>query len=160
MISSHSVSRAAITELTEHLAREVRCHGVTVFSVYPGPLPAGMSDRPGLDFLLRVATGDVDGLSGSHLSVHDALDAQPAQAPETRSGGSSVVCTVRPHVPPAKRLAGDAPSDPDDGGAAPPADRTGLPRTTWAGRLVSGSGSWGARDRRRTSAEGPLDRAA
>jgi NAD(P)-dependent dehydrogenase (short-subunit alcohol dehydrogenase family) len=43
--SGHSVSEAAITKLTENLGRETRRHGVSVFSVHPGHLPAGLSDQ-------------------------------------------------------------------------------------------------------------------
>ena len=44
LVSAYSVSKAAVTKLTENLARETSRHGVSVFSVHPGLLPIGMSE--------------------------------------------------------------------------------------------------------------------
>ena len=49
LVSAYSVSKAAVTKLTENLAREVSRFGIAVFSVHPGLLPLGMGiapDRP------------------------------------------------------------------------------------------------------------------
>jgi len=43
LVSAYSVSKAAVTKLTENLAHETARHGVGVFSVHPGLLPIGMS---------------------------------------------------------------------------------------------------------------------
>jgi NAD(P)-dependent dehydrogenase (short-subunit alcohol dehydrogenase family) len=45
LVSGYSVSKAAVTKLTENLARETSRHGITVFSVHPGLLPIGMSEE-------------------------------------------------------------------------------------------------------------------
>ncbi|HEY4610222.1 MAG TPA: SDR family oxidoreductase, partial [Ilumatobacteraceae bacterium] len=44
LVSAYSVSKAAVTKLTENLAHETARHGVGVFSVHPGLLPIGMSN--------------------------------------------------------------------------------------------------------------------
>ena len=44
LVSAYSVSKAAVTKLTENLAHETQRHGVSVFSVHPGLLPIGMSE--------------------------------------------------------------------------------------------------------------------
>jgi len=44
LVSAYSVSKAAVTKLTENLARETARHGVSVFSVHPGLLPIGMAN--------------------------------------------------------------------------------------------------------------------
>ena len=44
LVSGYSVSKAAVTKLTENLAHETRRHGIGVFSVHPGLLPIGMSE--------------------------------------------------------------------------------------------------------------------
>src|SRR3954453_9163295 len=44
LVSAYSVSKAAVTKLTENLAHETARHGVGVFSVHPGLLPIGMSE--------------------------------------------------------------------------------------------------------------------
>jgi NAD(P)-dependent dehydrogenase (short-subunit alcohol dehydrogenase family) len=46
LVSAYSVSKAAVTKLTENLAREVQRFGVAVFSVHPGLLPIGMGSVP------------------------------------------------------------------------------------------------------------------
>ncbi len=43
LVSSYSVSKAAVTKLTENLAHETKRYGISVFSVHPGLLPIGMS---------------------------------------------------------------------------------------------------------------------
>jgi NAD(P)-dependent dehydrogenase (short-subunit alcohol dehydrogenase family) len=43
LMSGYSVSKAAVTKLTENLAHETARYGVSVFSVHPGLLPIGMS---------------------------------------------------------------------------------------------------------------------
>ena len=43
LVSAYSVSKAAVTKLTENLAHETSRYGVSVFSVHPGLLPIGMS---------------------------------------------------------------------------------------------------------------------
>jgi NAD(P)-dependent dehydrogenase (short-subunit alcohol dehydrogenase family) len=105
LVSAYSVSKAAVTKLTENLALETKAFGVRAFSVHPGLLPIGMSEqRPAtltdrhelriwnwvdsqlaqgrgadpdsaVELLIRLAAGDADALSGRHLSVHDDLDA-------------------------------------------------------------------------------------
>ena len=132
------------------MACEVRRHGVTVFSAHPGP------PRQAVDLLLRVATGDADRLSGSHLSVHDDLDALLAQAPEIEPAQCFVDNVRAP-----ERLLGDALSDPAAGGAA----ATGRPNRAPAYYLGRPAGLWQRimgrpAIPRRTSAEGALDRAA
>jgi hypothetical protein len=44
LVSGYSVSKAAVTKLTENLAQETKRYGITVFSVHPGLLPVGMSE--------------------------------------------------------------------------------------------------------------------
>ena len=44
-MSRYSVSKAAVTKLTENLAHETKRYGISVFSVHPGLLPIGMSSR-------------------------------------------------------------------------------------------------------------------
>jgi len=44
LVSAYSVSKAAVTKLTENLAHETARHGVSVFSVHPGLLPIGMAN--------------------------------------------------------------------------------------------------------------------
>jgi NAD(P)-dependent dehydrogenase (short-subunit alcohol dehydrogenase family) len=44
-LSAYSVSKAALVKLSENLAHETQRHGVIVFSVDPGLLPIGMSER-------------------------------------------------------------------------------------------------------------------
>jgi NAD(P)-dependent dehydrogenase (short-subunit alcohol dehydrogenase family) len=46
LVSAYSVSKAAITKLTENLAHEVSRFGISVFSVHPGLLPIGMTTAP------------------------------------------------------------------------------------------------------------------
>lgn len=46
LVSAYSVSKAAVTKLTENLAREVGRFGVSVLSVHPGLLPLGMGIAP------------------------------------------------------------------------------------------------------------------
>jgi NAD(P)-dependent dehydrogenase (short-subunit alcohol dehydrogenase family) len=43
LVSAYSVSKAAVTKLTENLAHEVARFGISVFSVHPGLLPIGMA---------------------------------------------------------------------------------------------------------------------
>jgi NAD(P)-dependent dehydrogenase (short-subunit alcohol dehydrogenase family) len=106
LASAYSVSKAAVTKLTENLAYETRRYGISVFSVHPGILPIGLSEpalasiapadspqgrmrewvrqelaagrgaepRQVVELLMRIANGDLDRLSGRHLSVHDDLD--------------------------------------------------------------------------------------
>ena len=45
LVSAYSVSKAAVTKLTENLAHEASRYGVTAFSVHPGLLPIGMSEQ-------------------------------------------------------------------------------------------------------------------
>jgi hypothetical protein len=45
-VSAYSVSKAAITKLTENLAHEISRFGISVFSVHPGLLPIGTSSAP------------------------------------------------------------------------------------------------------------------
>ena len=114
LVSAYSVSKASIVKFTENLARESRRHGITVFSVHPGLLPIGMTTTAtvaddaygrriaawveaelragrGADpddavaLLRRVAVGDLDALSGQHLSVHDDLEARVRHATEAAS---------------------------------------------------------------------------
>ncbi|MGH3720061.1 MAG: SDR family NAD(P)-dependent oxidoreductase [Pseudonocardiaceae bacterium] len=105
-MSAYSVSKAAVVKFTENLGHETRRSGVSVFSVNPGLLRIGLSERAvarataadsaehlintwirrelaagrgaephqAAELLLRIATGEVDRLSGRHLSVHDDLD--------------------------------------------------------------------------------------
>jgi NAD(P)-dependent dehydrogenase (short-subunit alcohol dehydrogenase family) len=44
LVSGYSVSKAAVTKLSENLAHEARRYGVSVFSVHPGLLPIGMTE--------------------------------------------------------------------------------------------------------------------
>ena len=44
LVSGYSVSKAAVTKLTENLAQETSRYGIGVFSVHPGLLPIGMSE--------------------------------------------------------------------------------------------------------------------
>jgi NAD(P)-dependent dehydrogenase (short-subunit alcohol dehydrogenase family) len=44
LVSGYSVSKAAVTKLSENLAHETARHGISVFSVHPGLLPIGMSE--------------------------------------------------------------------------------------------------------------------
>ncbi len=46
LVSAYSVSKAAVTKLTENLAREVSRFGISVFSEHSGLLPIGMSVGP------------------------------------------------------------------------------------------------------------------
>jgi NAD(P)-dependent dehydrogenase (short-subunit alcohol dehydrogenase family) len=48
LVSAYSVSKAAVTKLSENLAREVDRFGITVLSVHPGLLPLGMGIAPDL----------------------------------------------------------------------------------------------------------------
>jgi NAD(P)-dependent dehydrogenase (short-subunit alcohol dehydrogenase family) len=59
LVSAYSVSKAAITKLTENLAHEISRFGISVFSVHPGLLPIGMS---------TVTTGP----HGAHPTSHQA----------------------------------------------------------------------------------------
>jgi NAD(P)-dependent dehydrogenase (short-subunit alcohol dehydrogenase family) len=56
-VSAYSVSKAAVAKFSENLALEARRHGVIVFSVHPGLLPIGLSER----------AFAVDPAVGSHL---------------------------------------------------------------------------------------------
>jgi NAD(P)-dependent dehydrogenase (short-subunit alcohol dehydrogenase family) len=110
LASAYSVSKAGVVKFTENLAYETRRFGISVFSVDPGLLPIGFSERAvdappgspgawvrrqladgrGVDpqeaarVVVRLASGDADVLSGCHLSVHDDLDALIAHAAEIR----------------------------------------------------------------------------
>ena len=44
LVSGYSVSKAAVTKLSENLAHETKRYGISVFSVHPGLLPIGMSE--------------------------------------------------------------------------------------------------------------------
>ena len=44
LVSGYSVSKAAVTKLSENLAHETKRFGISVFSVHPGLLPIGMSE--------------------------------------------------------------------------------------------------------------------
>jgi NAD(P)-dependent dehydrogenase (short-subunit alcohol dehydrogenase family) len=44
LVSSYSVSKAAVIKLSENLAHEVARHGINVFSVHPGLLPIGLTE--------------------------------------------------------------------------------------------------------------------
>ena len=44
LVSSYSVSKAAVIKLTENLAHEASRYGVSVFSVHPGLLPIGLTE--------------------------------------------------------------------------------------------------------------------
>ena len=44
LVSAYSVSKAAVTKLSENLAHETSRYGISVFSVHPGLLPIGMSE--------------------------------------------------------------------------------------------------------------------
>ena len=46
LVSAYSVSKAAVTKLTENLAHEVDRFGISVLSVHPGLLPLGMGIAP------------------------------------------------------------------------------------------------------------------
>jgi NAD(P)-dependent dehydrogenase (short-subunit alcohol dehydrogenase family) len=110
LASAYSVSKAAVVKFTENLAYETRRFGIRVFSLNPGLLPIGFSetaahapegspgawvrrqlaDGHGVDpqhaaeFVVRLASGEADMLSGCHLSVHDDLDALIAHSDDIR----------------------------------------------------------------------------
>jgi NAD(P)-dependent dehydrogenase (short-subunit alcohol dehydrogenase family) len=44
LVSAYSVSKAAVTKLSENLAHETRRYGISVFSVHPGLLPIGITE--------------------------------------------------------------------------------------------------------------------
>jgi NAD(P)-dependent dehydrogenase (short-subunit alcohol dehydrogenase family) len=44
LVSAYSVSKSAVTKLSENLAHETRRFGISVFSVHPGLLPIGMTE--------------------------------------------------------------------------------------------------------------------
>jgi NAD(P)-dependent dehydrogenase (short-subunit alcohol dehydrogenase family) len=166
LVSGHSVSQAAITNLTENLARETSRHGVTVFSVDPLDGGRGAEPRAAVELLVRVACGDADRLSGCHLSVSDDLDALLGQADEIESGGGSA---LRPG-PYALRPSRYAlrPGRLDRGGARPgaagatsgrrpnraPAYYLGRPAALWQRIMARPEAP------HRAMAEGALDRAA
>jgi NAD(P)-dependent dehydrogenase (short-subunit alcohol dehydrogenase family) len=110
LASAYSVSKAAVVKFTENLAYETRRFGISVFSFNPGLLPIGFSegtidapdgspgawvrqqlaDGHGVDpqeaarFVVRLASGEADALSGCHLSVHVDLDALIAHSDDIR----------------------------------------------------------------------------
>jgi NAD(P)-dependent dehydrogenase (short-subunit alcohol dehydrogenase family) len=45
LVSGYSVSKAAVTKLSENLAHETAAYGIAVLSVHPGLLPIGMSEQ-------------------------------------------------------------------------------------------------------------------
>jgi NAD(P)-dependent dehydrogenase (short-subunit alcohol dehydrogenase family) len=49
LVSGYSVSKAAVTKLSENLAHETSRYGITVLSVHPGLLPIGMSEQAAVD---------------------------------------------------------------------------------------------------------------
>ena len=101
MVSSYSVSKAALYRLTENLAAETKEHGVRVFAISPGLVRTAMSEdglssaepsvaqlfqgsfdagaaippeRAG-ELVVYLASGEADALSGRCLDVHyDARD--------------------------------------------------------------------------------------
>jgi NAD(P)-dependent dehydrogenase (short-subunit alcohol dehydrogenase family) len=110
LASAYSVSKAAVVKFTENLAYETKRFGIGVFSLHPGLLPIGFSEgandapegspgawvaqqlaegrgvdpRDAAQFVLRLAAGEADALSGCHLSVHDDLDALITRADDIR----------------------------------------------------------------------------
>jgi NAD(P)-dependent dehydrogenase (short-subunit alcohol dehydrogenase family) len=150
MVSAYAVSKAAVVNLTENLAAELRDHGVSVFSVHPGLVPIGLTEAalsepaptsaqervsawlrrelaegrgadPGAAAALvtRLASGDADGLSGRHLSVHDDLDTLLASIEDIRAHDLYMLRLREP----ARATAG-RPSEKTHAGGIPRGDRT------------------------------------
>jgi NAD(P)-dependent dehydrogenase (short-subunit alcohol dehydrogenase family) len=97
--SAYSVSKAALTRLTDSLAAQTSGHGVHVFAISPGLIRTDMgvslAQRRGdireADFgtmelsarlVLRIAGGDLDRLSGRYLMARDDIDSLLARADE------------------------------------------------------------------------------
>lgn len=106
-LSGYGAAKAALINLTESLAAEVREHGISVFTVHPGhvrtdlvqkfieshegrrwlphvpqsePVEAALAAR----LICRLASGQADGLSGRFLHVLDDLDDLIARAEEVQ----------------------------------------------------------------------------
>ena len=80
LVSSYSVSKAAVTKLTENLAHETKRYGISVFSVHPGLLPIGMS----VDVVGHEAstTYEADVQRWTRNELNQGRGAEPEQAVE------------------------------------------------------------------------------
>ena len=112
-LSAYVTSKTALLRLTEIIAAEVRAHGISLFAVGPGTTRTAMSERSlhseegrrwipwfgrifeeKLDvpierpaqFVIDLASGRADALSGRFLTVFDDLDALLPRLPEIEGG--------------------------------------------------------------------------
>lgn len=110
-VSAYAVSKAAVNRFTENLALEAAAYGVTAFAVSPGFVLTAMTQyttsdewrkwdegvanlkasgvaRPPEDvaeLIVRLATGEADALSGTHIDVSQDLDELIARAGEIKA---------------------------------------------------------------------------
>jgi NAD(P)-dependent dehydrogenase (short-subunit alcohol dehydrogenase family) len=108
MVSSYSVSKAALSRLTENLAAETRAHGVQVFTIMPGFVRTAMTEygrscgEPSVEqfferlfasgaevgperageLVLFLASGQADALSGRYMRVGYDVEEMVARAQE------------------------------------------------------------------------------
>ncbi|HEX2203145.1 MAG TPA: SDR family oxidoreductase [Longimicrobium sp.] len=116
-MSAYTASKAALTRLTETLAAEIRGRGVHVFAIEPGTVRTAMTEEalsteagrrwlpwfgPLLEkqgvspetaaaFLLRLASGAADALTGRFLNQRDDLDRLLARAAEIHAADGAVL---------------------------------------------------------------------
>ena len=122
-LSAYVTSKTALIRLTEVVAAEVAEHGVTVLAIEPGTVRTAMAEKAltsetgrrwmpwfarifeeGRDvtaeqsaaFLMRLATGAADTLSGRILMIRDDLDALRARVDLNRKDGTGVLRVARP----------------------------------------------------------------
>jgi NAD(P)-dependent dehydrogenase (short-subunit alcohol dehydrogenase family) len=105
--AAYSVSKAALTRLTDNLAEALKDHGVSVFVISPGLVKTEMTKDIPDDFAqaagwtpieksgelcVRLATGDADLLTGRyiHASMHD-LDELISRASEITSNDTQAM---------------------------------------------------------------------
>lgn len=111
-VSAYAVSKAAVNRFTENLALEAAPYDVFAFAISPGFVLTAMTEYTTSDewrkwdegvtnlrasgverppeeaarLVARLATGEADGLSGSHIDVSQDLDHLIAHAGEIKEG--------------------------------------------------------------------------
>ena len=113
--TAYATSKAALSRYTDSLAAAVADAGVTAFVLSPGLVRTSMSEQlPGVDdfdatdwvpiehaasWVLRLARGDGDALTGRFLHVLDDFDALVKDATEIAAGGYYQLRLLKPDGP-------------------------------------------------------------
>jgi NAD(P)-dependent dehydrogenase (short-subunit alcohol dehydrogenase family) len=113
--TAYATSKAALCRYTDSLAAAVADAGVTAFVLSPGLVRTSMSEQlPGVDdfeaadwvpmehaasWVLRLARGDGDALTGRFLHVLDDFDALVTDATEIAAGGYYQLRLLKPDGP-------------------------------------------------------------